>query len=99
MIDFVGFDNDLSRRSFVLRFDHEPTLEEVGSVPAGVLEHDSEIDLAEVAVLHALLDVRRELDLPLPPIGPAQDSDRTMAACSPTRFAAKLSAFSVRIAR
>jgi hypothetical protein len=57
MFQFVGFDNDLPTCPLVLGLDHEPPLDDVYPVTTGVLEHEPEIDLAKVAILHALLEV------------------------------------------
>jgi ketosteroid isomerase-like protein len=71
MVDFIGFDNDFPRDALVHGLDHEPTLDDVGSVRTGSCEHLAKIDLVEVSVFHALFEMRGELDLPFPPIRPA----------------------------
>ena len=56
MIDFVGFDNDLPRSALVVGLDHEPALDDVVLETTGTMQHGAQVDLGEVAVLHAFLE-------------------------------------------
>jgi hypothetical protein len=49
--------------------DHETTVRDVISKTFSTFEHFPELDLVEPAVLRPLLDMRRQLELPVPPFG------------------------------
>src|SRR5687767_8586755 len=85
MIDFVRFDNHLPRCALVLGLDNEPPFNDVVPVTPRIPKHGTQLNLVEIAVLHALLKMRSELELPLPPVGPAHARtsalDRTLPSC------------------
>jgi len=69
MLHFVRLDNHLPRTGPKPRFYDETVVNHVGAKARRALQHQAQIDLGEGAVLHPLLHVRRQLKLPVPPLG------------------------------
>ena len=63
----VGLQNHRPKRAAVSRLGDEATLDLPFPQRDYLLEHRAELELGDTAFLHALLDMRRELELPLPP--------------------------------
>lgn len=68
MVFDVGFDNDFPERAAMHGEDRVATFDRVFTESSRVREHGAEIELCEVAILHASIDVPRELELPMPPL-------------------------------
>jgi len=64
------FHDDLPGPAAVSGSDDPPAFLYVGPEARCVLEHLSEVELCELSIDHALEDVGRELDLPVPPSRP-----------------------------
>jgi hypothetical protein len=54
--------------------DHPSPLNKIRSVGARVLKHPTEIKLVEISIFHALHQVGREFEFPVPPIRPNESS-------------------------
>src|SRR5437867_3305503 len=61
------FHDDLPGPAAVSGSDDPPAFLYVGPEARCVLEHLSEVELCELSIDHALEDMRRELELPIPP--------------------------------
>ena len=61
------FYDDLPGPAAVSGSDDPPAFLYVGPEARCVLEHLSEVELCELSIDHALEDMRRELELPIPP--------------------------------
>lgn len=68
MLHFVRFDNHFPLSPTKPGFNDEATVRYVGPEARGALEHFAQLDLREAPIFHPLLDVRRELQLPIPPL-------------------------------
>lgn len=71
MVAFIRLDDDFPVRTAMPGFDDKAPLDEgIVSIGGRHLEHAPELDLGELAVHHPPLDMRRQLELPLPPSRP-----------------------------
>ena len=66
----LGFDDDFPGMSPVPSGDDPSTLNDIALVGCRPCEHGPQIDLVELAILHALEQVGTELELPIPPFWP-----------------------------
>lgn len=57
------------------RIDDKTIFHDVCTITARMLEHAPEIHCIEIAILHALEDMRAQLELPRPPLWPLMRCD------------------------